>query len=63
MEDRPARRGPPWQVVARAIALTAGLALLLVVDAHGVVLYVAWTLIALAVLSEAAATLVHLRRH
>jgi hypothetical protein len=37
----------------------AGLALLLIVDVHGVAFYVAWTLIVLALASEAAATLVY----
>jgi hypothetical protein len=39
-----------------------GLTLLLIVDVHGVAFYVAWTLIVLALASEAAATLVYWRR-
>ena len=42
--------------------VVTGLTLLLVVDAHGVVFYVAWTLIGLALISEGGATLVHWRR-
>jgi hypothetical protein len=33
------------------------------VDVHGVAFYIAWSLIGLALISEAAATLVHWRRH
>ena len=39
--------------------MIAGLTLLLIVDVHGVAFYVAWTLIVLALASEAAATLVY----
>jgi hypothetical protein len=39
-----------------------GLTLLLIVDVRGVAFYVAWTLIVLALASEAAATLVYWRR-
>jgi hypothetical protein len=39
-----------------------GLVLLLIVDGHGAVVYVAWTLIVLALASEALATLVYWRR-
>jgi hypothetical protein len=53
---------PPWQFLARATGVIAGLTLLLIVNAHGLVLYLAWSLIVLALLSEAAATLVHRRR-
>jgi hypothetical protein len=41
--------------------VVAGLTLLLAVNVHGLVFYVAWALIGLALLSEAAATLVHRR--
>jgi hypothetical protein len=40
----------------------AGLTLLLIVDVRGVAFYVAWSLIVLALVSEAAATLVYWRR-
>jgi hypothetical protein len=53
---------PPWQFLVRAVAVIAGLTLLLIVDVRGLVFYIAWTLIVLALLSEAAATLVHWRR-
>jgi sugar phosphate isomerase/epimerase len=45
---------PPWQFLVRAAAIITGLTLLLVVDVHGVAFYVAWSLIGLALLSEAA---------
>ena len=54
--------GPPAQFVVRAIMIVVGLTLLLVVDVRGVAFYFAWSLIVLAFLSEAAATVVHLRR-
>jgi hypothetical protein len=54
--------GPPWEFLVRAAAIIAGLTLLLVVDVHGVVFYVAWTLIVLALVSEGAATLFYWRR-
>jgi hypothetical protein len=53
---------PPWQFVARALAVIAGLTLLLIVDVKGVAFYVAWALIVLALLSEATATLVYWQR-
>jgi hypothetical protein len=54
----------PWQFTLRAVAVIAGLTLLLIVDVHGVAFYFAWGLIGLALLSEAAATLVYwLRSH
>jgi hypothetical protein len=46
----------------RAVAIIAGLTLLLLVDVHGVVFYVAWTLIVLALVSEGAATLFYWQR-
>ena len=54
--------GPPVQFLVRAAAVIAGLTLLLIVDVHGVAFYVAWSLIVLALASEAAATLVYWRR-
>ena len=58
----PPRRGFPWQFTTRAATVVTGLALLLVVDVKGVVFYLAWGLIGLALVSEAAATLVYWRR-
>jgi hypothetical protein len=60
-------RGPPpprfpWQFAIRAVAVVTGLTLLLIVDVRGVVFYLAWTLIVLALLGEGAATLIHWRR-
>lgn len=52
----------PWQFAIRAVAVVTGLTLLLVVDAHGLVFYIAWGLIVLALVSEGAATFVHWRR-
>jgi len=57
---------PPWQFLLRAALVVTGLALLLIVDVHGVVFYVAWGLIVLALASEAVATLAYWllsRRH
>jgi hypothetical protein len=56
------RPGPPWQFLFRAAAVITGLTMLLVVDVHGVVFYVAWSLIVLALASEAAATFVYWTR-
>jgi hypothetical protein len=50
------------QFVVRAVAIVAGLTMLLVVEVRGVAFYVAWALIVLAFLSEAAATLVYWHR-
>jgi hypothetical protein len=50
--------GLPWQFGFRAVAVITGLVLLLIVDVHGFAFYVAWSLIVLALVSEAAATLV-----
>jgi hypothetical protein len=58
----PPGRGFPWHFAARAAAVVTGLALLLVVNVKGVVFYLAWGLIGLALLTEAAATLVYWRR-
>jgi len=54
----------PWQFLVRAVFVATGLVLLLFVDVHGAVFYVAWSLIVMALLSEAAATYVawHRRR-
>ncbi len=54
--------GLPWHFLVRGAAVVAGLALLVLVDVRGVVFYVAWSLIVLALASEAAATLVYWRR-
>ena len=48
----------PWQFLVRAVMVVTGLTLLLVVKVHGAAFYVAWALIGLALLSEAAAMLV-----
>ncbi len=63
-EGRPAGRppGPPLQFLFRAAAVLTGLTLLLIADVRGVAFYMAWTLIVLALATEAAATLVHWRR-
>jgi hypothetical protein len=53
---------PSWQFVVRAALVITGLTLLLVVDVHGVVFYIAWTLIVLALVSEAVATLMYWQR-
>lgn len=52
-------RFPPWQFLVRAAAVITGLTLLLIVDVHGFIFYVAWTLIVLALATEAAGTLVY----
>jgi hypothetical protein len=52
----------PTQFLARAIAITVGLTMLLVVNVRGAAFYVAWSLIVLVFLSEAASTLVYWRR-
>jgi hypothetical protein len=54
--------GIPHQFLARAVTIVVGLTLLLLVGVHGAVFYGAWALIALAFLSEVAATVVYLRR-
>jgi hypothetical protein len=53
---------PPWQFILRAAAVVTGLTLLLIVDVHGVAFYIAWSLIVLALVTEAIATLVYWRR-
>jgi hypothetical protein len=50
------------QFLARATAIIVGLTMLLVVNVLGVAFYFAWSLIVLAFLSEATATLVYRRR-
>ena len=55
-------RGLTWQFLLRALLVIAGLTLLLLVKVHGLVFYVAWTLIVLALVSEGAATFVYWRR-
>jgi uncharacterized membrane protein len=55
---RPAS-GVPWQFLVRAVAVITGLTLLLIVDVRGVAFYIAWSLIVLALVSEAAATLTY----
>ena len=52
----------PWQFAARSVMVITGLVLLLIVDVRGVAFYLAWSLIVLALLSEAAATAVHWQR-
>ena len=64
-EQPPPAAGPPgvpWQFLIRAAAVIAGLVLLLVVDVHGLVFYIAWFLIGLALLSETVATFVYWHR-
>jgi hypothetical protein len=53
---------PPWQFLARAAAVVAGLTMLLVVDVRGVVFYFAWALIVLALATEGLGTFVYWRR-
>ena len=58
--------GPPWQFLIRAGLVIVGLTLLLIVDVRGVAFYIAWSLIVIALVSEAAATLAYYlrsRRH
>jgi len=51
--------GVRWQFLVRAAAVITGLVLLLIVDVRGVAFYIAWSLIVLALASEAAAMLVY----
>ena len=53
---------PPWQFLLRATAVISGLTLLLIVDVRGVAFYLAWSLIVLALVSEAAATALYWHR-
>lgn len=59
---RPHSPGLPWQFVFRATLIVTGLTLLLIVNVRGALFYVAWSLIVLALVSEAAATAIHRRR-
>ena len=59
MPHQRGRPAIPWQVPVRAAAMVTGLLLLLFVDVHGVVFYIAWALILLALITELAATLVY----
>ena len=52
----------PWQFLLRATAIIIGLTLLLFADVRGVAFYLAWSLIVLALLSEAAATAMYWHR-
>jgi len=64
-QGRPPGRPPagaPAQFLVRAVAVITGLVLLLIVDVRGVVFYIVWTLIVLALATEALATLVYWRR-
>ncbi len=54
--------GLPVQFLVRAVAIVAGLTMLLVVNVRGVAFYLAWSLIGLAFLSEAASTFVYWQR-
>ena len=54
--------GLPWQFLFRAALVITGLTLLLIVDVRGVMFYLAWTLIVLALVSEGAAMLVYWQR-
>ena len=66
VETWPSRARPPptvpWQFAGRAVAVITGLTLLLIVDVRDAAFYLAWALIVLALLSEAAATVVYWRR-
>jgi hypothetical protein len=53
---------PPWQFLLRAVMVITGLVMLLIVDVHGAVFYVAWALIVAALATEALATLVYWSR-
>ena len=59
MPGRGGRPAPPWQFLVRATMVITGLVLLLVVDVHGAVFYVAWALIVLALVGEALGTMVY----
>jgi hypothetical protein len=59
---RPAPPGLPWQFGLRTVLVVTGLTLLLIVNVRGVVFYVAWAAIGLALLSETAAMLLYWRR-
>jgi hypothetical protein len=62
VDTAPPPGGPasaPWQFLFRAACVITGLVLLLIVDVRGAAFYVAWSLIVLALASEAAATIVY----
>jgi hypothetical protein len=59
--SRPAP-GVRRQFLVRAAIVITGLTLLLIVDVRGAAFYMAWSLIVLALASEAAATLVYWMR-
>lgn len=54
--------GLPWQFLVRAVLVITGLTLLLIVDVRGLMFYLAWSMIVLALVSEAAAMLVYWQR-
>jgi hypothetical protein len=54
--------GLPIQFLIRAAAFVVGATLLLIVDVRGVAFYLAWSLVVLGFVSEAAATFVFWRR-
>ena len=54
--------GLPWQFLIRAILVISGLTLLLIADVRGVMFYLAWSMIVLALVSEAVAMLVYRQR-
>jgi hypothetical protein len=54
--------GVPWRFAVRTVAMITGLTLLLIVDVRGLAFLIAWSLIVLALVSEAAATLVYWHR-
>ena len=54
--------GLPWQFALRAVMVVTGLTLLLIVDVRGVVFYLAWAAIGLALASETAAMLIYWNR-
>lgn len=51
--------GLPWQFLVRAVLVITGLTLLLIADVRGAMFYLAWSMIVLALVSEAAAMLVY----
>ena len=61
-DSRPPSPAVPRQFAIRAVAVITGLTLLVIVDVHGTVFYVAWGLIGLALVTEAVSTFVYWRR-
>ena len=51
----------PWQFALRAVMVVTGLTMLLFAHVQGALFYIAWGLIALALVSEAAATFFYWR--